>query len=835
MRGSAWSMPVLAMALWLCAIGWPMVAAIETVSRQHTSGIEMRGSGELLLVSGAWGMGAAIGAMLLGWGPGRWLGSALARKGFVPLAAVMLVPICLPAYVIFFAWWQAWPAGSWLYHWAVANQQVQLVRHCTLLLGFLCWSWPVVALCVAGSVASTPAQRSELLRLDGATWWRRLVDRFRCDWRGLIIGGLIVFLATFNNTTSFDLAEVFTFGNELRAIEALGATNRDVLAAALPATGLTILGAAAIWVLLSWRPHDLATRTVAAAPLTKVATIALWFVSVAFPLALLARNVRTGAGGRTFGEQVREFNLFYLQGLMNTIGVALACASLSVLVAIGLAWMWQDRRGWVRCIAHVQAVGWIVAAALPGTMLGVAMRAAYNRGQLAELVYNQPAVLVFGHLASFAFLGALLGRWVAMREPQSLQDLRSIDGADRLIGIMRTTWPRLLAAGGATFAIVFVLSLSEIPVTAAVRPAGFDAITSSILNDMHFQRPQTVMIATGIFLSLATIAAIITALVWAMVGRMNIREGTRGVMTFGLVSVIVVTIFGCGGIDPENAPPLRSEYIFGSPGRGLGQFSYPRALALDYEHEFLYVVDMSARIQRFDLQGNPQFAWQMPEWELGKPTGITVDDNGIVYLADTHYFRVMAFDSEGHEVLRFGRFGQGPGEFMYTTGVAIGPEGRIYVSESGGNDRVQVFDAQGNYLFHFGSFGAGRNQFNRPQSLAFSHDLSELYIVDACNHRIVVTDPEGHVLRLLGQAGVGAGEFSYPYDVAVLPDGTLMVCEFHNCRIQHLTPKGKPLRVYGRVGRAKGELQYPWGVAGHARHVYVLDSGNNRVQVIRTP
>ncbi|MHC4447076.1 MAG: hypothetical protein ACYSXF_04740 [Planctomycetota bacterium] len=41
--------------------------------------------------------------------------------------------------------------------------------------------------------------------------------------------------------------------------------------------------------------------------------------------------------------------------------------------------------------------------------------------------------------------------------------------------------------------------------------------------------------------------------------------------------------------------------------------------------------------------------------------------------------------------------------------------------------------------------------------------------------------------------------------------------------------------IYGRVGPRPGELQYPWGVDGTEDRVFVLDSGNNRVQVIRSP
>lgn len=838
MRGSAWSLPVLATAFWVAAIAWPLVASLQVVLSQRPSGLEMHGTGELLVLSIAWGIAAAFGAMLLGWGPGRLLGGALSRRGFGPLAVLMLVPICLPAYVIFFAWWQAWPAGSWLYAWAVENQQVQLVRHGTLLVGFLSWSWPVVALCVAGFVAATPAQRDELLRIDGASWLQRMLDRLRCDGRGLAIGGLIIFLATFNNTTSFDLAEVFTFGNELRAIEALGGNNRDVLAAALPATLLTAVAAATIWFLLGVGTRESPVRTVAPGAASKIITALLWLLSVAIPLALLARNVRVGAGGRTFGEQLQQFRVFYGQGLLNTLGIALTCAALAVIVAVGLAWMWQDRRAWVRRLAHVQAVGWIIAAAVPGTMVGVAVRAAYNRPMLADLVYTQPAVLVLGHLASLGFLGALFGRWVAMREPQALRDLRAVDGAERFWSLVQTTWPRLLAAGTATFAVVFVLSLSEIPVTAALRPAGFDSITTSILNDMHFQRPQTVMIATGIFLVMAIAAATAVAIAWGVIRRLNrgaVIAG-NGPLRAALALGVTLFLFGCsGGLDAENTPPLRTQSTFGSPGRALGQFNYPRAIALDRANGYLYVVDVTARIQRYGIDGKPQLSWQMPEWELGKPTGLTVGEDGTLYVADTHYFRVMAFDSEGNEKMRFGRFGQGPGEFVYTTGVAIGPEGRIYVSESGGNDRIQVFDAEGNYLFHFGTFGYDQGQFNRPQSLAFNADRTELFIVDACNHRIVVTDPQGNVLRIFGEAGNGPGQFSYPYDIMVLPDGNLMVVEFHNCRLQKISPHGQPLGIYGRVGRAAGELQYPWGVDGDEQRLFVLDSGNNRVQVIRTP
>ena len=86
--------------------------------------------------------------------------------------------------------------------------------------------------------------------------------------------------------------------------------------------------------------------------------------------------------------------------------------------------------------------------------------------------------------------------------------------------------------------------------------------------------------------------------------------------------------------------------------------------------------------------------------------------------------------------------------------------------------------------------------------------------------------------RLLGGPGRGAGQLAYPYDVMVLDDGTLLVCEFGNNRLQRLSAEGQCLGIYGRAGTGEGELRYPWGVDGTDERIFVLDSGNNRVQVL---
>ncbi len=99
----------------------------------------------------------------------------------------------------------------------------------------------------------------------------------------------------------------------------------------------------------------------------------------------------------------------------------------------------------------------------------------------------------------------------------------------------------------------------------------------------------------------------------------------------------------------------------------------------------------------------------------------------------------------------------------------------------------------------------------------------------------MVVNPEGKWLRSFSGAGRGVGELTYPYGLMMLLDGTILVAEYGNNRLQRFDPNGKSLGLFGGIGRGTGQLQYPWAVAGTEDRIFVLDSGNNRVQVIRSP
>ncbi len=821
MRRSGWILPGVAIAVWTAAVGWPVIALVPVLVAGPSVSAKVRHAAELFATSFVWALAIALAAVVVGWVPGRLLGRTQAGRGFLPLSALILAPICVPAYVVFYAWWQSWPADSALYGWAVQNGHVQLTKSVTLFVGLLCWSWPVAAWCVAGFAAAVGAHRQEMLQLDGAGSVRRIIEAARSEWRGLALGGLIVFLFIFNNTTAFDIAQIFTFGYELRVFDSeLGAGPGAILRAAAPAIVVAVIGTALAWSLLGRCFTENALRPPQPTRGAVITTAVIWLTSVVLPMVLFVANLTAGASVAVFVD-------LYGRDLANTVAMAVASGLVTVVVVVGLAAAWQDHRRWVRVVADAQAIGWLLAAVVPATTVGVALEAAYNRPGLDAMVYGKPTILVLGYLARFGFVAALLARWASLSEPRALGDLRRLDGADTLVGYVVAAWPRLVAAAGAAAAVVGVLSMSELVVAARLAPPRFPLIAGAILNAVHYQRPDTVLLAV---LGLIGSALAVTLVVVVVFQPLR-RGGRLGVML--AAGTLVALGSGCGSGEADREPsPLETRLIFGSSGRSLGQFQYPRGIAVDRQHRVLFVVDKSARVQRWGFDGRPQVQWQMPKWDNGKPTGLGVSPDGRVFVADTHYHRVIAFDAQGRELMRFGSYGSGPGEFIYPTDVAFGPEGRIYVSEYGGNERIGVFDSEGEFLFAFGEPGAGPGQYNRPQSMAFSADLSELFIADACNHRIVVVTPAGEPLRVIGTAGRGQGELAYPYDVCVLDDGTLLVCEFGNNRIQRFSPDGHSRGLYGRVGTDDGELQYPWGIDAAGETIFVLDSGNNRVQVL---
>jgi DNA-binding beta-propeller fold protein YncE len=69
---------------------------------------------------------------------------------------------------------------------------------------------------------------------------------------------------------------------------------------------------------------------------------------------------------------------------------------------------------------------------------------------------------------------------------------------------------------------------------------------------------------------------------------------------------------------------------------------------------------------------------------------LAVDARGNVYVADMASNSVVVYNTNGTALASWGTFGSNPGEFHAPWGIAVGPDGRVYVADTY-NDRIQVF------------------------------------------------------------------------------------------------------------------------------------------------
>jgi sugar lactone lactonase YvrE len=299
-----------------------------------------------------------------------------------------------------------------------------------------------------------------------------------------------------------------------------------------------------------------------------------------------------------------------------------------------------------------------------------------------------------------------------------------------------------------------------------------------------------------------------------------------------LATSFTLSLTGCLDSSGRSARP---ELIWGVQGIDKGELQKPRAIAIDAKDQ-IYLVDMTARIQVYDIDGNYLRGWRTPASINGRPTGLTIAKSGRLLVPDTHYYQVLTYEPDGtpvDEAKLGGVMGTGPGEFCWVTDVAEDSQGNLYVSEYGDADRVQKFSPQGEFLLQWGGTGEEPGQFRRPQSLAID-DQDRVWVADSCNHRIQVFDSEGRLLDSWGKEGAAPGDLYYPYGIVLDGKGHLYVCEYGNHRVQKFTLDGKSVATWGSRGREPGQLNSPWAVALDSQgRLHVLDSNNHRVQRIR--
>lgn len=181
---------------------------------------------------------------------------------------------------------------------------------------------------------------------------------------------------------------------------------------------------------------------------------------------------------------------------------------------------------------------------------------------------------------------------------------------------------------------------------------------------------------------------------------------------------------------------------------------------------------------------------------LREPKGMAIGPDGNIYIADSGTSSVVVLNREGAVVRTWGRKGAGDGEFNEPWGIAVGPDGSVFVADTW-NHRVQKFDAEGRFITKWGVFEAGvePSRFYGPRDIAITPS-GEVLVADTGNKRIQVFDQQGTFRRSFGTEGTGPGQFREPVGLAVGPDGRIYVADTWNQRIQVFDSAFRPVTQY---------------------------------------
>lgn len=280
------------------------------------------------------------------------------------------------------------------------------------------------------------------------------------------------------------------------------------------------------------------------------------------------------------------------------------------------------------------------------------------------------------------------------------------------------------------------------------------------------------------------------------------------------------------------------------PGSGLGQLNDPTGIALSPDGQTIYVVDSgNLRLQRYGIDGKFIGAWDGSTDQAGQfatafgqgPQGVTVDQNGLIYVADTWNHRVVVFDPQGTMVRELGQRGvqtdtmDSPdpnvdtGRFYGPRGVAV-DNGEIYITDTG-NERVQVFASDGTFLRAFGGTGSEPGKLLEPTGIAIGPD-GNVYVADSANARISVFSKNGDFVRVMPVAS-WQGEAEQINYLAFGPNGLLYATNPSAAAISVFDPNTGNVLYEGNGGQ---QLSQPVGITVASNGtIYVADGGTSRV------
>lgn len=244
----------------------------------------------------------------------------------------------------------------------------------------------------------------------------------------------------------------------------------------------------------------------------------------------------------------------------------------------------------------------------------------------------------------------------------------------------------------------------------------------------------------------------------------------------------------------------------------------------------------------------------VPMDHFNLPVGITWLGTSTMLIADTGNHRIKALRLNGEVKWVLGQEGWKDGYFHHPLGIDVDCAGQLYVCEPRskyirglGLDLLQRQRVQGNRLQIFGT------DLKPSRRLGHMHHMSgrdyrqfkditrvwvslngDIFLTDNGNHRVLIFEnnmqKKAELIRWPGYT------LRYPNGIDCSLDGRLVIADTGNHKVLVLDADYKIKQIIGGFGTADGRFVRPHEARfGPNGDLYVLDTGNGRIQIFRGP
>ncbi|HZD60933.1 MAG TPA: NHL repeat-containing protein [Anaerolineae bacterium] len=257
---------------------------------------------------------------------------------------------------------------------------------------------------------------------------------------------------------------------------------------------------------------------------------------------------------------------------------------------------------------------------------------------------------------------------------------------------------------------------------------------------------------------------------------------------------------------------------------------------------------------------------------LSRPTDVSFDSDGNIYIADTGHARILVFRSSGQYLRKIGKKGFGKGELAEPTGVTVSKNGDVYVADKHlskvviydkngdtkselkvmvpfkphvANGRlylttyghVMIYDLKGRLLAKWGNRGRERGNLDCPTGVTVNTS-GDVFVADTLNLRLQAFSRNGEVRWVKGKPAedikAANRSFGLPCGITMDDKNLIYLADAFDDSIRVLDTKGKQIAELGKKGIKEGELNKPSSIAYDQDGVFAIaDKFNDRVQVVK--